>query len=191
MRQAAADGSSGTDSFMSDQGQGAGEQRNGLGECVGSLGCLLPDHGAHVDGAVDEFQRRQVPQAIEIDHHRGPGQAEGHERHQALTTGQRPGLVAVFGQDGQGLVHGLRNSILEGRRFQDQQRSNAPGRRGLAQHRVRCGQVGRLQERGPGRTRYGEGPWEAVRAWLPDTVTKDCGNEGLRERRTAGGRTKA
>ena len=52
---------------------------------------------------------------VDVDQHRGSGQTQRKHGQQALATGQDLCVVAVLGQQLNGLLHGFRSSIVEWR----------------------------------------------------------------------------
>ena len=72
---------------------------------------MAPD--LHV--AVDPCDALQLGDTVEVDEVRETGEAERQQRHQALTAGEDLGLVAVVGEQADGLGDGLRRVVLERR----------------------------------------------------------------------------
>ncbi len=66
---------------------------------------------------LDAAKAGELAQRIDIDQHGRLGQPEIHRRNKALTAGEKPRLVAVFGLELQGLLDGPSGDIPEGRGF--------------------------------------------------------------------------
>ena len=90
-----------------------GDQRHTLGDQRRALDRTLARHGTNDDAVVRLLDIRQGGDAIEIDQHRRLRQTEIHRRHQALTTCQCLGVVAVLGEQRQGFVQGFRREVAK------------------------------------------------------------------------------
>ena len=92
---------------------GVGEQRYLLGQQLAGLHVAMAGQGAdgHVVAAVADVG--QVGQAADVDEHGRRSQAQLHERQQRVAAGQELGVVAVLGQQRQGLVDRARPGVLE------------------------------------------------------------------------------
>jgi len=56
---------------------------------------------------------RELTPAPDIDEHRRCGQAQLHQRQERMAAGEDLGLIAVFGQHSEGVLHGVGAHVLE------------------------------------------------------------------------------
>ena len=92
---------------------------------VGTLAVPVPYQSADSKPTVPHGEPVEAPAAIDVDHGPRRGEAELHERDQALASGEDAGLVAVALQDRERLVEIRRREVLEGGRVH----GNASSRR--------------------------------------------------------------
>ena len=95
MGEAAAHGATVADLHVADVPSCLMQQWPARGYCGGPFEGALARHGANAQLVIFDPEIIQFTQAIEIHQVRGPGQAEIHQWHQALPTGERPGRVFV------------------------------------------------------------------------------------------------
>ena len=74
---------------------------------------VLRHRGADLDPAAHVADRVELRDARDVDQHRWIGEPQVHHRHQRLAAGQHAGLVAVFGEHGDGLVGAVGPHIVE------------------------------------------------------------------------------
>ena len=73
-------------------------------EQVGGLEVAVAGQGADGDVVAAVADVGQVAQPTHVDQHRRRGQAQLHQRQQRVPAGHELGLVAVLGEQGDGLV---------------------------------------------------------------------------------------
>ena len=78
---------------------GVRQQRHVLGEHVGRLDVRVPRQRADGDVVAVVADVRQVAQAADVDEHARLGQAQLHQRQQAVAAGEELGLVAVLADE--------------------------------------------------------------------------------------------
>ena len=115
MREAADHRAAIPDPQVPDQGQGVGDCSAASQHRRVSFEVALPAERAHHQHVTFQPVVGQAFDAVEVDDRLGPGQAQVEERHQALPAGQGPSLVAVGGQQADGLGHFGGGVVLEGR----------------------------------------------------------------------------
>src|SRR6266511_3806873 len=92
----------------------------------GELDRALARHGAEPDLAVVLADVGEARDRVQVDERRGPGEAEVHERHEALAAGQELGAAAVAREERDRLLDGLGSVIVEPRRFHERASPLAP-----------------------------------------------------------------
>ena len=112
--EASADSASIADVDMPDLADSRGQQRPALSDDGRALDRPLPGHGAEGQSTILNLQKRQLGHSVQVDQMRGPGQAEIHERHEALPASERLRFVAQLGQGGQRFVERCRRVVDEG-----------------------------------------------------------------------------
>ncbi len=78
---------------MTDQWQSSRQQRHGIGDGLGSLGNVLPSHGAYRHPAVCRRHPGQFSYAVDVDEHRRARQPQRQQRDQTLAAGEHARLV--------------------------------------------------------------------------------------------------
>ncbi len=97
---------------MPDPGQRHGEQRHrGSGRIV--LDAALPHRRPYVEGVVGPGQVVEAFDGVDVDEEGGAAKAHGQDGNQGLAAGQDLGVVACFGQGGDGLRDGGRADVVE------------------------------------------------------------------------------
>ena len=86
---------------------------------VGTLAVPVPYQSADSKPTVPHGEPVEAPAAIDVDHGPRRGEAELHERDQALASGEDLGLVAVALKDRERLVEIRRREVLEGGRVHE------------------------------------------------------------------------
>ena len=114
VRHAATQRAAGTDGVVADVAHGRGEHRRGRGNGRRALDGPMPSERTDRQPTVDA-DASQLGDVVDVDQHRRSGQAQREHGQQALATGQDLRVVAVLGQQLNGLRHGFRSSIVEWR----------------------------------------------------------------------------
>ena len=92
----AADRAAVTDLRIADMAGGMGQQRRVLVQQIGGLDVAVAGEGADRDVVAAVTDVRQVGDAADVDQHRRLGQAQLHQRQQAVAAGEELGLVTVL-----------------------------------------------------------------------------------------------
>ena len=107
MDQAAAHRAAVADLEVADEGHRRRQQRIPLGKTGVPFDRPLARHRADAQAAVAvDGDAVQAGNAVHVHDHRRPGQAQAHERHQALSAGKDLAVVAVLVQQARRLVEG-------------------------------------------------------------------------------------
>ena len=98
-------------------GQRRGDDRKGRSEFrpVGQV--ALGNGGPDGDGIALVFDMRQFREPADVHQHLRPDEPHVEHRHQGLTAGQHPGLVAMFGERRNGFVNAFGADVVERRRL--------------------------------------------------------------------------
>ena len=106
VRDAAADRAPGADRDVRDQRERLGERRAEPRQIGIAFRVALADAGAHHERSVG-VDRPQGGDPADVDEARRAGEAERHQRDEALATGENLGVVTVLGEEVEGLVDGV------------------------------------------------------------------------------------
>src|SRR2546426_11439216 len=83
---------------VADPGHRVGEERNAAGDERALLHGPLSSHGTDGHAAVVRPYVRELADAVDVDQPPRCGKAHVEDRHQALSTGEEPGVLAVAGK---------------------------------------------------------------------------------------------
>ena len=95
MGQAAHNGAPVADGDMTDQRESVGDRGAAEADRGIQLHVALPAERAHDQAIVGDAVVGETFDAVQVDDHGGPREAEVEQRHQALTARERPGFRAV------------------------------------------------------------------------------------------------
>jgi hypothetical protein len=95
---------------------GVREQRHGPGQHLRMLQVVVAGQRPDRDVPVLFADVAELPYRPEIDEHLRQGEPQFHQGQQRMTAGQELAVLAVLGDQVQGLRHGTRPAVAEGRR---------------------------------------------------------------------------
>ena len=122
-----------------------GEDRDLGGQQLGGLQVPVPGESTDGDVVAGVAHIRELVQTADVDKHRRHGEAQLHERQQGMPSGEQLGLVAVRGEQAEGLVDRRHPLIVE--RNRDHGRPSCPMPRIACQ--TRSGVAGMSRSRTP------------------------------------------
>ncbi len=115
MGDAAADGAAVADLIMRHVADGGDKERMGAGQARIVENVPPAHHGAQFDAIIRNPDVAQLIELAQIDDERRRGDPKRQHRHQALPAGQRLGVAAVRGKEGESFREAGRASVRERR----------------------------------------------------------------------------
>ena len=117
MGRGAADRAPVADLEVSDVRQGASEERGGGRDVVVALGRRLANHRSHPEVVVRALDGAELGDPVEVDQALEAREAQREHRHEALPAGEHLGVVAMAGEQLDGLGERVRRLVGERRRL--------------------------------------------------------------------------